>query len=73
MNDQEIKQLSWIAKLFRKKVRLTYWLDQIVYTAEICDFTEKASDCIMFKDYYTKNSTVVKYDKPITYVLEQIK
>lgn len=70
---EEVKKVSWLAKLFRKKVKLTYWLDKTTYSALICDFSEKEGNCIVFKDYYTKNTTVVKYDKPINYVLEQIK
>jgi hypothetical protein len=73
MSEQDSKTISWLAKLFRKKVKLTYWLDEKVYSVLICDFTEKEQNCILFKDYYTKNTTVVKYDKPINYVLEQIK
>ena len=72
MSDKEQK-VSWLAALFRKKVKLTYWLDGTTYSALICDFSEKDGNCIVFKDYYTKNSTVVKFDKPINYVLEQIK
>lgn len=70
---EEQKKLSWITRLFRKKVKLTYWLGKDVYSAEICDFKEMKENCILFKDYYTKNTTVVKYDRPINYVLEQIK
>ena len=72
MNEPE-KKVSWLTRLFRKKVRLTYWLGDNAYTVEICGFTERAPDCIQFKDYYTKNVTVVKYNHPIVYVLEQIK
>ncbi len=70
---QELPKVSWLARLFRKRVKLTYWLNKDAYVVEICDFNPRADNCIEFKDYYTKNTTVVKYDKPINYVLEQIK
>lgn len=73
MSEQQVKKLSWLARLFRKKVKLTYWLGSDAYVHEICDFDEKSENCIIFKDYYTKNSTVVKYDHPIIYILEQVK
>lgn len=67
------KELNWFVKFFRKKVKLTYWLGTESYTCEICDFNEKSPECIIFKDYYTKNSTVIRYHDKINYVLEQIK
>ncbi len=69
----EIRELNWWSKLFRKKAKLTYWLDTNVYVVEICDFTEKSAECIVFKDYYTKKAIMVKHNVPITYVLEEIK
>jgi hypothetical protein len=72
-DEQQPKQLNWLARLFRKKVRLTYWLGKDAYVCEICDFTERSPECIVFKDYYTKNSTVIRYHDKINYVLEQIK
>lgn len=70
---KEPKKLSWWARLFRKKAQLTYWLDDRVYETLICGFTEKEPSCIIFKDYYTKRSIMVRHKTPITYVLEQIK
>lgn len=73
IEDAEPRSVSWLTRLFRKRVKLTYWLNRDPYVVEICDFKQRDDNCIEFKDYYTKNTTVVKYDKPINYVLEQIK
>jgi hypothetical protein len=70
---EEIKELSWWAKLFRKRAKLTYWLKEQVYVVEVTDFKEIAPDCIMFKDFYTMRNIMVKYNNTITYVLEEIK
>lgn len=67
------KTLSWFARFFRKKVRLTYWLGETQHQAEICWFHEKTPYVIMYKDYYTKNLTLVKWNRQITYKLQQIK
>ena len=72
-NDSEVKELSWFSKLFRKRAKLTYWLDQQVYVTEVCHFKEISPECIVFSDYYTKKNTMVKYQNKITYVLEQVK
>jgi hypothetical protein len=69
---EEVK-LSWWAKLFRNRAKLTYWLKDQVYVVEVSDFKEIASDCITFKDYYTQRNIMVKYSNTITYVLEEIK
>lgn len=68
-----VKKVNWLVKLFRKKVRLTYWLGKNEYVEEVCWFQEKDKNCIIYKDYYTKLTTVVKYNLPINYKLEQIK
>jgi hypothetical protein len=70
---EEIKELSWWAKIFRKRAKLTYWLKEQVYVVEVTDFKEIAPDCIMFKDFYTLRNIMVKYNNTITYVLEEIK
>jgi hypothetical protein len=70
---EEIKELSWWAKIFRKRAKLTYWLKEQVYVVEVTDFKEIAPDCIMFKDFYTMRNIMVKYNNTITYVLEEIK
>ena len=31
-DDIEVKELGWFTRLFRKRAKLTYWLDQKVYT-----------------------------------------
>ena len=72
-NEVEIKELGWFVRLFRKRAKLTYWLDQQVYVTEVCYFKEISPECIVFSDYITRKNTMVKYRNKITYVLEQIK
>lgn len=69
----EQTKLSWWARLFRNKAKLTYWLNESVFVVEVCKFTEKTPECIVFQDYYTKKNIMVKHNRPITYVLEEIK
>ena len=69
----EIKTVSWWAKLFRAKSKLTYWIDGNVFVVEVSKFTEKKENCIVFLDYYSQKAIMVKHDKPISYVLEEIK
>jgi hypothetical protein len=71
--EQEVKELSWWARLFRKRAKLTYWLKDKVYVVEVTDFKEVSPDCIVFKDFYTMRNIMVKYNTTITYVLEEIK
>jgi len=71
--EQQVKQLSWWTRIFRRKAKLTYWLKENVFVVEVCDFKEITPDCIVFKDYYTKKNIMVKYNNTITYVLEEIK
>jgi hypothetical protein len=73
IDEVEVKELGWFARIFRKRAKLTYWLDQQAYVTEVCFFKEVSPECIMFSDYYTKKNTMVKYRNKITYVLEQIK
>ena len=67
------KKVSWWARLFRAKSKLTYWIDGSVFIVEISKFTEKKENCIVFLDYYSQKAIMVKHDKPISYVLEEIK
>ncbi len=67
------KKVSWWVKLFRSRAKLTYWLNNDVYMVEVSKFTEKKDDCIVFIDYYTQKSIMVKHNRPISYVLEEIK
>lgn len=69
----EVQELGWFARFFRKRAKLTYWLDNQVYVAEVCHFQEKSPECIVFSDYYTKKNTMVRHRTKITYVLEQMK
>jgi len=71
--NNEVKEINWWQKFLRKKAKLTYWLGSQVYVIEVCDFTEKSPECIVFKDYYTKKAIMVKHNIPITYVLEEVK
>lgn len=74
MTDENVvKELGWFSRFFRKRAKLTYWLDQQLFTVEVCYFKEISPECIMFSDYYNKKNTMVKYKNKITYVLEQIK
>ena len=71
--EQGAKKVSWWARLFRSKAKLTYWLGSDVYTVEVYKFTEKKEDCIVFIDYYTQKTIMVKHNRTISYVLEEIK
>lgn len=71
--EQGAKTVSWWAKIFRKKAKLTYWLKEQVFVVEVADFKEVSPDCIVFKDYYTMKNIMVKYNNTITYVLEELK
>jgi hypothetical protein len=69
----EVKPLSWWAKMFRNRAKLTYWLKDQVYVVEVSNFKEVTPECITFKDYYTQRNIMVKYSTTITYVLEEVK
>ena len=69
---EEIK-LSWWARIFRSKAKLTYWLNDDAYEAEVTDFKEVSPDCIVYKDYYTLKKTMVRYNCTIIYKLREIK
>jgi hypothetical protein len=69
---EEVKSLSWWARLTRKKAKLTYWLDGQCFVTEVNDFNEKSPDCIVFKDFYTNKNIMVKHNSTITYVLEEL-
>ena len=71
--EQGAKKVSWWARLFRSKAKLTYWLGSDVYVVEVSKFTEKKEDCIVFIDYYTQKTIMVKHNRTISYVLEEIK
>jgi hypothetical protein len=70
---EEIKKLSWLDRIFRNRAKLTYWLDDKVFQLDVSNFKERSAECIVFEDYFTKRSMIVKHNKPITYVLEEIK
>jgi hypothetical protein len=72
MAEEEI-QLSWWARIFRSKARLTYWLNDQGYKVDITDFEEVSPDCIVYKDFYTLKKTKVRYNCTIVYKIEEIK
>jgi len=65
--------LSWWAKVFRSKARLTYYLKDVKYEVDVTDFKEIRPDCIVYKDYYTLKKTMVRYNCTIIYKLREIK
>ena len=69
----ENTRLNWISRFLRKKVQLTYWLDEDRYQELVCEFKELEPGCIVFKNYYTKKPTLVKFHNPIDYELRQLK
>lgn len=70
---EDAKSLSWLDRMFRNRAKLTYWLDDKLFQCDVSNFKEKSPECIVFEDYFTKKSIMVKHNKPITYVLEEIK
>jgi len=65
--------LSWWAKIFRSRARLTYYLKDIKYEVDVTDFKEIRPDCIVYKDFYTLKKTMVRYNCTIIYKLREIK
>ncbi len=65
----EIPRLGWLARLFRSRFLLQYWLNDELYTVWVSAFKEKADNCIIYQDYGTKKATIIKSDRPITYTL----
>ena len=70
---EEKNSLSWWDRMFRNRAKLTYWLDEKIFQLEVSKFKEKSPECIAFEDYFTKRSIMVRHNKPITYILEEIK
>jgi hypothetical protein len=66
-------QLSWWARVFRSKAKLTYFLKNVKYEVVVTDFKEVAPDCIVYRDYYTLKKTMVRYNCTIIYKLREIK
>jgi hypothetical protein len=65
--------LSWWARIFRSKAKLTYFLKDVKYEVVVTDFKEVAPDCIVYRDYYTLKKTMVRYNCTIIYKLKEIK
>lgn len=70
---EETKNLSWWDRIFRNRAKLTYWLNDKVFQLDVSNFKEKSPECIVFEDYFTKKSIMVRHSSPITYVLEEVK
>lgn len=69
----EEAKLSWLARLFRSRARLTYYLKDVKYEVDVTDFKEVSPDCIVYKDYYTLKKTMVRYNCTIIYKLREVK
>lgn len=65
----EIPRLSWLARLFRSRFLLQYWLNDEFYQVWVSRFQEKSDCCIVYQDYATKKATIIKSDRAITYTL----
>lgn len=70
---QEDPTLSWWARIFRSRAKLTYWLRDQAYEVEVTDFKAVSPECIVYKDYYTLKKIMVRYNCTIVYILEEIK
>ena len=57
------------ARIFRSRCLLQYWLGHKMYSVYVTNFKEKSDTCIVYDDYVTKRTTVIKSDRPITYTL----
>jgi hypothetical protein len=66
-------QLSWWARTFRSRARLTYYLKDVKYEVDVSDFKEVRPDCIVYRDFYTMKKTMVRYNCTIIYKLREIK
>jgi hypothetical protein len=69
---EEVK-LSWWARIFRGRARLTYYLKDVKYEVDVTDFKEVSPDCIVYRDYYTLKKTMVRYNCTIIYKLREVK
>jgi hypothetical protein len=69
---EEVK-LSWWARTFRSRARLTYFLKDVKYEVDVADFKEVRPDCIVYKDFHTMKKTMVRYNCTIIYKLREIK
>lgn len=57
------------ARVFRSRSFLQYWQGNQLISVYVTDFKEKSDNCIVFQDYVTKKTTIVKSDRPINYTL----
>lgn len=67
----EAPEIAWWRGLFRSRSHLRYWLDGQQHEAWVMRFEEKNDHCIIFQDYATKKTSVIKSHKPITYMLTE--
>ena len=56
-------------RIFRSRCFLQYWLHDKLYSVYVTEFKEKSDNCIVYKDYVTKQITMIKSDGPINYTL----
>lgn len=62
-------QVGFWGRLLRNRCLLQYWHGDQLMSVYVMDFKEKADNCIAYRDYVTKKTTVVKSDRPINYTL----
>ena len=56
-------------RIFRSRCLLQYWLNDQLYSIYVTEFKEKGDNCIVYRDYVTGATTIIKSDKAITYTL----
>lgn len=56
-------------RIFRSRCLLQYWLNGQLYSIYVTEFKEKSDRCIIYRDYVTRATTIIKSDAPITYTL----
>jgi len=64
-----IPKLGWLASMFRSRFLLQYWLNNQLHQVWVSGFREKSESCIIYQDYATKKTSIIKSDRPITYTL----
>ena len=62
-------EVGFWGRIFRSKCFLQYWQGNQLISVYVMEFKEKADNCIVFRDYVTKKTTIVKSDRPINYTL----
>jgi hypothetical protein len=57
------------ARIFRSRSFLQYWQGDQLVSVYVTEFKEKSDNCIVYTDYVSKKTTIVKSDQPINYTL----